>query len=138
MRVMKRRDFVGTVSLGLAAGLPAIADGSSAPAGGLGVVHGTVRQPLEFASALEAAEAIRAKRISSLELTEQTFRRIDKYNPQLNAFAYQLREEALVRAKLADQSMGRGTLGPLHGVPIHVKESFAVAGRPCTWGIFPH
>jgi amidase len=135
MRVMKRRDFVGTVSLGLAAGLPAIADGSSAPAGGLGVVHGTVRQPLEFASALEAAEAIRAKRISSLELTEQTFRRIDKYNPQLNAFAYQLREEALVRAKLADQSMGRGTLGPLHGVPIHVKESFAVAGRPCTWGI---
>src|SRR5262249_14261223 len=91
---------------------------------------------LEFASALQAAEAIRAKRISSVELTQQTFSRIDKFNPRLNAFAYQTREEALAQAKRADEVRAKGrSLGALHGVPIHVKESFAVAGHPCTWGI---
>ncbi len=91
---------------------------------------------LEFASAVEAAEAIRKKQISSVELTQQMFARIDKYNPKLNAFAYQLREDAMAHAKQADEERARGeSLGPLHGVPIHVKESFAVAGHPCTWGI---
>lgn len=91
---------------------------------------------LEFASALDAARAIRAKRISSFELTQQIFARIDKFNPQLNAVAYQLREEALLRAKQADEAQAGGkSLGVFHGVPIHVKESFAIAGHPCTWGI---
>lgn len=91
---------------------------------------------LEFGSALDAAEAIRKKHISSFELTQQTFERIDKFNPQLNAFAYQLREEALARAKQADEAQAGGkSLGVFHGVPVHVKESFAVAGHPCTWGI---
>ena len=92
--------------------------------------------PLEFASALDAAEVIRKKQISSFELTQQTYQRIDKFNPQLNAFAYQLREDALARAKQADEAQASGkSLGVLHGVPVHVKESFAVAGHPCTWGI---
>ncbi len=91
---------------------------------------------LEFASALDAAEAIRKKHISSFELTQQVFARIDKFNLQLNAFAYQLREDALARAKQADEAQSGGkSYGILHGVPIHVKESFAVAGHPCTWGI---
>ena len=91
---------------------------------------------LEFASALDAAEAIRKKQISSYELTQQTFARIDKFNPQLNAFAYQLREDSLLRAKQADEAQAGGkSLGVFHGVPVHVKESFAVAGHPCTWGI---
>ena len=91
---------------------------------------------LEFATALEAAEAIRGRRISSFELTQLTFARIDKFNPRLNAFAYQLREDALARAKQADEAQAGGkSLRILHGVPVHVKESFAVAGHPCTWGI---
>ena len=91
---------------------------------------------LEFASALDAAEAIRKKQISSLELTQQIFARIDKFNPQLNAFVYQLREDALARAKQADEAQAGGrSLGVFHGVPVHVKESYAVAGHPCTWGI---
>lgn len=143
---MKRRDFVTTVSLGLAAGLPALAENGLADvaagkpnANFTGPVSSHATSPtgqLEFASALEAAEAIRKKRISSFELTQQTFARIDKYNPQLNAFAYQLREDALARAKKADEAQAVGkSLGVLHGVPVHVKESFAVAGHPCTWGI---
>jgi amidase len=85
---------------------------------------------------LQAADAIRKKEISSVELTKQVFARIDRYNPQLNAFTYQLREDSLLQAKKADEAQSQGrSLGVFHGVPIHVKESFAVAGHACTWGI---
>ena len=138
---MKRRDFVATVSLALPASLPGIKsltggaehiaaefDATAAPAGN--------PAGLAFASAIEAGEAIRKKRISSVELTQETFARIDKYNPQLNAFVYQLREDAIARARKADQESAAGkSFGPLHGVPVHIKESFGVAGHPCTWGI---
>ena len=140
---MNRRDFVTTVSLSLASGLPAIANGlpQLVPTPGDSSPHkfSTVALPatgLEFASALDAAAAIRKKQISSTELTQQTFARVDRYNPKLNDFAYQLREDALARAKAVDEAQARGkSLGALHGVPIHVKESFALAGHPCTWGI---
>jgi amidase len=143
---MNRRDFVSSLSLGLAAHLPVFGEDGlanvlveSSSANAAGSISNPVPSPtggLEFESALGAAEAIRQKRISSLELTQQTFARIDKFNPQLNAFAYQLREDALARAKQADEAQSRGkSLGVLHGVPIHVKESYAVAGHPCTWGI---
>lgn len=135
---MKRRDFIATVSLGFAAWLPATADSVAPAAEPVDTTPPAVGNPaaLDFASAVEAAEAIRKKQISSVELTQQMFARIDKYNPALNAFAYELREDAMARAKKADEEQARGKLlGPLHGVPIHVKESFAVAGHPCTWGI---
>jgi amidase len=96
---------------------------------------------LAFLSALEAADLIRAKKISSLELTRYMFDRIERYNPALNAFVYQLKDSALAQARKADdalarnRSSGRSPLGLFHGVPIQVKESFAVAGQPCTWGI---
>jgi amidase len=91
---------------------------------------------LVFASALQAAEAIRKKEVSSVELTRHVFERIERYNPAINAFAYQLKEEALVRASRADEAISRKEdLGVFHGVPVHVKESFAVAGYPCTWGM---
>jgi amidase len=90
----------------------------------------------DFGSATEAAAAIRAGKISSVELTQHTFRRIDAYQPKLNAYVYQLREQALAAAKQADEAVARGaTTGPLHGVPINVKESFGVQGQPCTWGV---
>jgi amidase len=91
---------------------------------------------LDFRSALAVAEVIRAKRVSSAELTRHVFERIDRFNPAINAFAYQLRESALAQAKEADERLARGeSLGALHGVPVSVKESFAVKGRPATWGI---
>jgi len=137
---MNRRNFVTTISMGLAAGLPLA--GETPIADGLPIERTAAGAPrpaapaLEFASAVAAAAAIREKQISSLELTQQVFARIDKYNPKLNCFAYQLRDDALARAKQADEAQAHGkSLGVLHGVPIHVKESFAVAGHPCTWGI---
>ncbi|MGC2695462.1 MAG: amidase [Candidatus Angelobacter sp.] len=145
---MNRRDFLATVPLALAAkAIPvsgvfmentsaksnsgrqnssAAAAKSSAPAG----------HELDFATALQAADAIRKKQVSSVELTQRMFARIDHYNPQLNVFAFQLREDALAQAKKADTAMAQGkSLGVFHGVPVTVKESYAVAGHPCTWGI---
>ncbi len=91
---------------------------------------------LDFASALQAAEAIRKKQVSSVELTIRVFERIERYNPAINAFAYQLKEPALAQAKACDEALSRHqSLGVFHGVPVNVKESFAVAGHPCTWGI---
>ena len=90
----------------------------------------------DFGSALDAAAAIRARKVSSLELTEHTFRRIDAFQPRLNAYVYQLREEAIEAARRADEVIARGgAQGVFHGVPVNVKESFGVQGRPCTWGI---
>ena len=91
---------------------------------------------LDFASALEAAAAIKAKQVSSLELTRRIIARIDRYNPKLNAFAYQIRDQALAQAREADAAISKGhRVGPFHGVPICVKESFGVKGEPDTWGI---
>jgi len=91
----------------------------------------------KFGSALDAAAAIRNRRISSLELVKLVFERMDRFQPRLNAFVYQMREEALISARRVDQAMAYGErrLRPFAGVPVVVKESFGVAGRPCTWGI---
>jgi amidase len=152
---MNRRDFLATVPLALAASaLPAseiFASPSAAkPAAAKralpsalqnkadGAAAASGPQELDFATALQAAEAIRTKKVSSVELTERMFARTDHYNPQLNVFAYQLREDALAQAKKADAALAAGRAqGVFHGVPITVKESFAVAGHPCTWGFPP-
>ena len=90
----------------------------------------------DFGSALDAAAAIRARKISAVELAQHTWRRIDAFQPKLNAYVYQLRDQALEAAKQADQSVARNeAMGPLHGVPLNVKESFGVQGQPCTWGV---
>jgi amidase len=92
----------------------------------------------DFGTALDASAAIRAKKISSVELTQHTFRRIDAFQPTLNAYVYQLRDEALAEARRADDAITRhAATGALHGVPVNVKESFGVEGQPCTWGMPP-
>jgi amidase len=145
---MNRRDFLAAVPLVLGANaIPAEilgqnkttspAHNSSPPAR----LPALAPDELDFATALQAAKAIRSRKISSIELTKRIFARIDRYNPQLNVFAYQLREDALAQAKKADEALASNQsnsakpLGVFHGVPITVKESFAVAGHPCTWGI---
>jgi amidase len=139
---MNRRDFLATVPLAVAATAlsPAEALANARRQQHSRVTPATLAAPaaheLDFATALQAADAIRKKQVSSLELTQRMFSRIDQYNPPLNAFAYQLREDALARAKKADDALAQGRApGVFHGVPITVKESFGVQGHPCTWGI---
>jgi len=89
-----------------------------------------------FGSAADAAAAIASRHISSVELTKHTLERIDRFEPLLNVFAYQLRDEALAQARRVDTAIAAGEdPGRLAGVPVVVKESFAIADRPCTWGI---
>jgi Asp-tRNA(Asn)/Glu-tRNA(Gln) amidotransferase A subunit family amidase len=83
----------------------------------------------DFGSALDVTEAIRSRRVSSFEPTNHTLRHIDAFQPKLNAYVYQLREEALRAARQADETLARNaTTGMFHGVPINVKESFGVKG----------
>ncbi|GAA5081182.1 amidase [Thermocatellispora tengchongensis] len=88
-----------------------------------------------YRPALDAARALRRGEVSSRELTEALFARIDAVNPGLNAVVEQRREQALREAAAADEALARGEEpGPLHGVPITVKECFDVAGMRTTWG----
>ena len=90
---------------------------------------------LAFASAIALAAKIASKAVSSVELLNHYFDRVDRFNPALNAIIVQRRETALARAKRADEALARGERwGPLHGVPMTVKESYDVAGTPTTWG----
>ena len=90
---------------------------------------------LEFASALEAAQAIKKGRISSVELTQHILDRIDRYNPSLNAIAILTKDNALAQARTADEAQAKGqVLGPLHGVPITIKDAFEMARVRTTAG----
>jgi Asp-tRNA(Asn)/Glu-tRNA(Gln) amidotransferase A subunit family amidase len=85
--------------------------------------------------AVDAAGMLRRREVSSRELTEMLLARIDAVNPALNAVVEVRREEALRQAAAADEAIARGGhLGPLHGVPMTIKDSFNVAGLHTTWG----
>ncbi|MGH7060161.1 MAG: amidase [Stellaceae bacterium] len=88
-----------------------------------------------FASATRLAGEIRDRKIGCLELLEFFLARAERYNPALNAIVAWQTERARERAWAADAALARGELwGPLHGLPMTVKESFNVAGLPTTWG----
>jgi amidase len=90
---------------------------------------------LPFRSALALAAEIRNRRIGCRELLELYLRRVERYNPALNAIVVTQLDAARKRADAADAALSKGeTWGPLHGVPMTVKESYDVAGLPTTWG----
>ena len=88
-----------------------------------------------FLSAAELAQAIAAKQLSPVEVVEAVSRRIERVNPKLNAYCHLRLNEARDEAKAAEAAVARReTLGPLHGVPISVKDMEDVAGTPNTLG----
>ncbi len=91
---------------------------------------------LAFKSANELAEMIRNKEISSSELLEYYITRVKKYNPDLNAIIVENFDKARESAKQADESLSKGEiLGPLHGVPMTLKESYGLTGTALTFGV---
>jgi amidase len=85
--------------------------------------------------ASEAAAMLRRKELSSRELTGALLAWIEAANPELNAVVELRAEQALQAAAAADQATAAGgELGPLHGVPMTIKDSFDVAGLHTTWG----
>jgi amidase len=89
-----------------------------------------------FRSAKELAADIRRNKIGCLELLDLYLSRVDKYNPALNAIIATDVEGARKRARAADRALARKQVwGPLHGVPMTIKESYDVVGMPTTWGV---
>jgi len=88
-----------------------------------------------FTSATELAAEIRDRRIGSLELLDFYLARAERHNPALNAIVVWQIDQARERARAADAALSRSERwGPLHGIPMTVKESFNVAGLPTTFG----
>ena len=87
-------------------------------------------------SAIELAELIAKRQLSSLEVVNAHLSRIDAVNPALNAVVRVLADDARAAAVSADRRLAAGeTVGPLHGVPFTVKENIDMAGLPTTWGV---
>ncbi len=90
---------------------------------------------LHYLPAVDLAARIRDREIGCLELLDHFLERCDRHNPTLNAVIAWDREGARARAREADEALAGGNLwGPLHGVPMTIKESYDVAGMPTTWG----
>lgn len=91
---------------------------------------------LHFRGAAVLARDLREGRVGARELLEHFLERIDRHNARINAVIFQDREGARRRADAADAARERGQLlGPLHGLPMTIKESYHWVGSPTTWGI---
>ena len=89
-----------------------------------------------YGTALQLAKKIRLGEISSLELTQSFIDRIERHDANINAVVVRTFEDALKNAEMADAALANDErLGPLHGVPMTIKESYVMAGTPSTWGI---
>ncbi|WP_326807300.1 amidase [Streptomyces sp. NBC_01775] len=88
-----------------------------------------MRQP--FATLTEAAEALRTGKISSRELVEAALADAEVLDPLLGVYVNRFPEEALTAAKAADARPARER-GPLHGLPLALKDNFAAAEGPVT------
>ena len=90
---------------------------------------------LAFQSALQLGAAIRNKSISAAEMLDYFLARVEKFNPALNAIVVEDFDRARECAIKADKALARDEVwGPLHGVPMTLKESYDVAGLLTTRG----
>jgi amidase len=88
-----------------------------------------------FQSALRIAAQLRNREIGAVECLEYFRARVERLNTDLNAIVVLDWDRAYESARQADDTLARGLpCGPLHGVPMTIKESFDVAGLPTTWG----
>lgn len=89
----------------------------------------------QFRSALDLRNAIATKQVSPVEVVNATLARIDRLDPQLNCFVTVTADLALENARHAEQAVMRGdVLGPLHGLPISVKDLISMSGVRQTFG----
>ncbi|HEY9287279.1 MAG TPA: amidase [Candidatus Dormibacteraeota bacterium] len=94
---------------------------------------------LAYSSAVELANLIAQGRISSVEVMTNSLARIEEVNPALNCFCFVWGEEALAAARRADAALARNEpVGPLHGVPIALKDTTPTAGHRTTLGSYTH
>lgn len=83
----------------------------------------------------EASELLRRKKISPVELTNACLARIEELNPTINAFITVMHDSALAEARAAEAEINAGNWrGPLHGIPIGLKDLIDTAGVKTTCG----
>lgn len=115
---LSRREFV-SMSIGAAASaaLPAFAASTD----------------LATLTLKQASDMIRRRDASPVEITQACLSRIDKYNPSINAFITVTRDQALATAREMEAEQKSGKLrGPLHGIPIALKDNIDTAGTKTT------
>ncbi len=91
-----------------------------------------------YVAATDLADRIKSKELSPVELTEWTLDRIETLNSRLGAYITVMSEQAMEAARIAEQAVMAGSkLGPLHGVPVPIKDLEDVAGIRTTHGSVP-
>lgn len=92
-----------------------------------------------YTPATELANRIRAKQLSPVELVKNSLARIEQVNPKLNCFCFTFPEEAIELAKQAEAAVMRGDkLGPLHGLPVAIKDLTPTKGKRTTLGSYAY
>ncbi len=93
-----------------------------------------------FMPATEAATLIREKKLSPVELTSAVLARIEALEPKVNAFAALAADKAMADARRAEADLSRtgAEIGPLHGIPVTIKDLAAVEGLPFERGSHIH
>lgn len=90
---------------------------------------------LTLVPAVDQVAAVATRQVSAAELLDSTLERYEKFNPAVNAVVVTRIDQARARAEQLDAAAARGEpLGPLHGVPMTIKEAYDWAGTPSTWG----
>jgi len=92
-------------------------------------------EDLAFATVTELAGLLRARKITSVNLTKMYLARLKRYDPTLHFVITLTEDRAMAQAKKADEEIAAGKWrGPLHGIPWGAKDLLAVKGYPTTWG----
>jgi aspartyl-tRNA(Asn)/glutamyl-tRNA(Gln) amidotransferase subunit A len=113
MSLYSRREFLQTSLAAAAATLPAL----------------QTSQDLGTLTLKQASDLIRRREVSPVELTEACLKRIEAYNPSVNAFITITREQALASSRELEAELRKGRWrGPLHGVPVALKDNIDTAG----------
>ena len=96
-------------------------------------------EDLAFSSVGQLAALVRARKVTSEQLTVMYLNRLKKYGPKLECTITLTEELAMKQARQADQEIAKGKYrGPLHGIPFGVKDLLSVKGYRTTWGSVPY
>lgn len=103
------------------------------------VETGVMNNDFAYMAAHEIADLIRSKKASPVDVMAATIERIESRNSSLNAFVHMAFDEAMNKAKKAEDDLLKGEdLGPLHGIPVAMKDLFDFKeGWPSTLGGVP-
>jgi amidase len=90
---------------------------------------------LPFANITELAEAYKSRKLSPVEVTRQVLERIERVDPSLHSYVTVTADIALEQARKAEEEISRGAIrGPMHGVPVGIKDLCETKGVKTTWG----